>query len=88
MSRQEISHRLSFTLRGSVLLVALCAIAPAASGQQVDEREMTERVADILAALALKPGTRVADIGTGDGFYTLKIAGLIETVTSDARCRA
>ncbi len=38
------------------------------------ERERTQRVADILIALGAEDGVRIADIGSGDGFYTLRIA--------------
>lgn len=77
MPRQAVFGRPStFSLRLGLLLVALSWM-PSPAAAQIDEREKTERVADVLAALALKPGMRVADIGAGDGFYTLKIAAAI-----------
>lgn len=59
------------------MLVVLSVAASSATAQETYDREKTERVTDILAALALKPGMRVADVGAGDGFYTLKIASVI-----------
>lgn len=51
------------------------AMAGAAFAQQ-DEREREElaRVADILTALGVRDGAHVADLGSADGFYTLRIA--------------
>ena len=78
MTRQAGSHQTSsLAVRVPVLLVALSVIAFPTSAQQAEDREKTERVGDVLAALALKPGMGVADIGAGDGFYTLKIAAAI-----------
>lgn len=75
MPSQAVLRRNSTRL--AVLLVALSWMTSPAVAQQTDEREETERVGDVLAALALRPGMRVADIGAGDGFYTLKIAAAI-----------
>jgi len=41
------------------------------------EREKEERCAQLLAALHLKEGDVVADIGCGNGFYTFKFAPLV-----------
>jgi hypothetical protein len=48
----------------------------AATGfQQSDaERERLERVDDILKALGVRDGLQIADIGSADGFYTVRIA--------------
>jgi ubiquinone/menaquinone biosynthesis C-methylase UbiE len=49
--------------------------AGVASAQQTEaDRERTERVADILVALGAKDGARIADVGSGEGFYALRIA--------------
>jgi cyclopropane fatty-acyl-phospholipid synthase-like methyltransferase len=39
-----------------------------------DSRNREEEPAKLMAALKLKPGTTVCDLGCGNGFYTLKIA--------------
>jgi SAM-dependent methyltransferase len=41
------------------------------------EREKEERPDLLLAALQLKPGQAVADIGAGSGYYTRRLAGLV-----------
>jgi predicted methyltransferase len=51
-----------------------CLPASAFAQQNESEREKTERVPDILAALGVKDGAHVADVGSADGFYTLRIA--------------
>ncbi|MFM8334093.1 MAG: class I SAM-dependent methyltransferase, partial [Opitutaceae bacterium] len=43
------------------------------------------RVDDVVAALALEPGAKVADIGAGSGVFTLPLAG---AVTSSGRVYA
>jgi ubiquinone/menaquinone biosynthesis C-methylase UbiE len=55
--------------------IALLSI-PILSWAQVadDSREKTERVSDVLSALQAQPGKRIADIGAGEGFYSLRIA--------------
>jgi ubiquinone/menaquinone biosynthesis C-methylase UbiE len=60
---------------GAVGVIALLLI-PLLSWAQVadDSREKTERVSDILSALQAEPGKRIADIGAGEGFYSLRIA--------------
>lgn len=60
---------------GMVLTLAVMFAAAAVSGQQNEAlREQTERVADILAALGSHDGRKIADVGSADGFYTLRIA--------------
>ncbi len=39
-----------------------------------DSREAMQKPAEIMAALAVKPGERVADIGAGSGYFTLRLA--------------
>lgn len=65
------------TWRGHFLAVVICsALTPGvASAQQTEaDRERTERVADILVSLGAKDGARIADVGSADGFYTMRIA--------------
>ena len=47
--------------------------APAGEGG----RESWQRVPDILAALGVVPGSRVADVGAGDGFFTTRLAAAV-----------
>jgi predicted methyltransferase len=54
-------------------------------------REAWQRSDDIVAALALTAGSRVADVGAGDGFFTLRLAravgpeGLVLAVDIDPK---
>lgn len=61
--------------RVAVSLIALLSIATFAWAQAADDsREKWEKVSDILAALQAEPGKRIADVGAGEGFYSLRIA--------------
>ena len=65
--------------RQTVVLAAVIALLlsfPGAAVAQRDEteREKTERVADILTALGARDGAHIADLGSADGFYTVRIA--------------
>ena len=59
-----------------VLLVVAVGLLPAFSWAQIadDSREKSEKVSDILQALQAEPGKRMADVGAGEGFYSLRIA--------------
>lgn len=61
--------------------VSICAVlllaAPAFAQQDEREREQIERVADILTALGARDGAHIADVGSSDGFYTLRIANAV-----------
>jgi SAM-dependent methyltransferase len=71
---------------GSVLvgLLSLFATAMPADAQpdavqtarirESNAREGWQRVADILVALNIVPGAQVADVGAGDGFFTVRLA--------------
>ena len=66
------------------MTVALAAAPPAVAQAEKDwltslraseaRREERQRVGDILAALDIKPGARVADLGAGQGFFTVRLA--------------
>lgn len=62
--------------RLAVFATAMVLLSDVALAQAQDEalREKTERVADILTALGVRDGAHVADLGSADGFYTLRIA--------------
>jgi ubiquinone/menaquinone biosynthesis C-methylase UbiE len=58
-------------------LVIVCAVGliVARLAAQTDaETERWARVPEILKALDARPGTRIADVGAGDGFFTVRIA--------------
>jgi ubiquinone/menaquinone biosynthesis C-methylase UbiE len=56
------------------LLLLLSIPSPALAQVANDSREKTEKVGEILAALQAEPGKRIADVGAGEGFYSLRIA--------------
>jgi predicted methyltransferase len=56
------------------VVVALAMAGSALAQQDERAREETERVADILTALGAHDGAHIADVGSSDGFYTLRIA--------------
>jgi len=58
------------------LIAVLAALFVAHTNAQRDEaeREKFERVADIFAAMGARDGAHMADLGSGDGFYTLRLA--------------
>ena len=55
-------------------IVIVCLPVSAFAQQDEREREKVERVPDVLAAVGVKDGAHIADVGSGDGFYTLRIA--------------
>ena len=62
-------------LRHATLFVVAALLAgPAFAQQDEREREKIERVPDILTALGVRDGAHIADLGSSDGFYTLRIA--------------
>lgn len=58
----------------AVAAVALLLTVSVFAQQDDRQREQTERVADVLAAIGAKDGAHIADVGASDGFYTLRIA--------------
>ena len=59
----------------AVFVFAAFSLAASAFAQQDErEREKIERVPDVLAAIGVKDGAHIADVGSADGFYTLRIA--------------
>src|SRR5687767_1394962 len=50
------------------------APAPAQPAQPRETREQWQRVPDIFTALRVAPGSRVADVGAGDGYLTERLA--------------
>ena len=72
--------------RTSIAATLLAAAAPGGAGAQSvpqsarqpvaqsESREQWQRLKDVLAALAIDSGSRVADVGAGHGFYTERLA--------------
>lgn len=58
----------------SVLVLLALVVLSATAQRDESEREKRERVADILIELGVRDGAHVADIGSGEGFYTFRIA--------------
>ena len=59
----------------AVWLLLLLSIPTLARAQVADDgRDKTETVSEVLAALMAEPGKRIADVGAGEGFYSLRIA--------------
>lgn len=56
------------------ILVVLSLAGSVLAQQDEREREKIERVPDILTALGVRDGAHIADLGSSDGFYTLRIA--------------
>ena len=59
-----------------ILLTSLTLLAPYAFAQDESDEaiERRNRVADLVKFLDARPGAMIADVGAGDGFYTVRIA--------------
>ena len=57
-------------------VLALVA-APAQTIEHEPEREHWQRIDEIFKAMAIGPGSVVADVGAGDGFLTVRLAPLV-----------
>src|SRR5579872_1031181 len=65
-------------LPASLVLAAALAWAQAPANTAADERrEKAIKLPEILQALAISPGSQVADIGAGDGFFTARLAKIV-----------
>ena len=58
----------------SLALVVVAALLPADLRAQNRDRDQWQRVPDVIAALAIGPGSQVADIGAGNGYFTTHLA--------------
>jgi ubiquinone/menaquinone biosynthesis C-methylase UbiE len=67
-------HRRRFVLLLLLLLVTLAApaVAPAQHGDH--DRDGWQRPDEVMNALGLGPGSRVADVGCGDGWFVVRLA--------------
>ena len=65
-------------LRAPLVIAVACSFAAAAgvllAQSQPASRDSWQRADDIVAALGLTTGSRVADIGAGDGYFTTRLA--------------
>lgn len=61
----------------AVILAAMLVTVGILAQQDEREREKVARVEDILAALGARDGAHIADLGSADGFYTLRIAAAV-----------
>ena len=85
-----ISHRLSglYGVLGAICLILSCTFVSA------EDRNDWQQPDRVMSDLGMKPGTRVADIGCGEGYFTLRLAravgpqGLVFAVDINARALA
>ena len=65
--------------RGTLLPLLLCLLLPCllASQDSGPERDVWQRPAEVMDALGLGPGMRVADVGSGDGYFTFHLAARV-----------
>jgi predicted methyltransferase len=67
----------------SVVSASVVPVALMAGTAQEPERHRTrdawQRPADVLDALGARPGARIADIGSGSGYFTLRLAARVGT---------
>jgi predicted methyltransferase len=68
-----MSTRTSLGTIGVSAAILSCALAPAAHAQ----REQWQKVDEVLAALQFEEGDTIADIGAGDGFFSLRLSPLL-----------
>jgi tRNA A58 N-methylase Trm61 len=75
--------RMTVALRRCFVALIVCASAlgtassPSAQGQPgstESDREQWQKVPDIFAAMRISAGDRVADVGAGSGFFTVRLA--------------
>jgi predicted methyltransferase len=72
-------------VRAFVALVVAIPLVLSAAQESEAELERFHRVSDLLNFLDARPGAVIADVGAGDGFFTVRIA---RAVASDGRVTA
>ena len=60
----------------AALAAVLCLVAPLGARQEHQEtpRDQWQRVTDVFAAMGVRPGSVVADLGAGSGWFTTRLA--------------
>jgi ubiquinone/menaquinone biosynthesis C-methylase UbiE len=75
MLRQlERTTRPPALLAAALTLLLVASLPAVAAPAQESAREQWQRVPEVLAALGIGPGSRVADVGSGDGFFSVRLA--------------
>jgi len=66
-------------VRGTVVTAVLGLSIPASVLAQAGDshRDEWQRVGDVFTALEVEPGSRIADIGAGGGYFTIRLGGAV-----------
>src|SRR5262245_57878121 len=67
-----MQRRVSAIFIGAALLLGIAAVAQ--YGSDTPERDVWQRPAEVMDALKVRPGSVVADIGAGRGYFTFRMA--------------
>jgi predicted methyltransferase len=67
------------SLGGTSFPTALAVISPSQESERARNRDEWQRPGEVMDALGLKPGHRVADIGCGLGYFTFRMAARVGT---------
>jgi predicted methyltransferase len=65
------------SLGGTSFPTALAVISPSQESERARNRDEWQRPGEVMDALGLKPGHRVADIGCGLGYFTFRMAARV-----------
>jgi predicted methyltransferase len=73
---------MSLRARALALLVAALLLLPACTSlkrcaYEPADRDEWQKPAEVIAALGLRPGDRVADLGSGAGYFTFRLADAV-----------
>jgi ubiquinone/menaquinone biosynthesis C-methylase UbiE len=83
MARMRLSRSCRIPAAALSLLAALLATGafgqgnPPTPGTNEAEREQWQKVDEIFAAMGVSKGSRVADVGAGSGFFTVRLANAV-----------
>src|SRR6058998_3626087 len=75
MSRRRSFNRARIIL--SAILTFFITSSPLAGQETEASLERLNRLDDLLKFLDARPGALIADVGAGDGFYTVRIARVV-----------
>lgn len=79
MDRRRLQLALRRTSSLPALLLLAAAVQPAKLQAQDGDRDQWQRVPDVIAALAIGPGSQVADIGAGSGYFVTHLSRHVGT---------